>query len=60
MTNDFAIEWSSQSDINALCSLFSRILEPYYDVDDDAHLTRLTEVHHTSGKTPMASISLPK
>lgn len=59
MTDDFIVEQPQESDFDSLRGLFVRTLEPHYDGDHDAHLTRLIKATAQMGKTPTASTLSP-
>ncbi|MDK4326379.1 GNAT family N-acetyltransferase [Corynebacterium propinquum] len=50
MTDDFIVEQPQESDFDALRGLFVSTLEPHYDGDHDAHLTRLINAHRANGQ----------
>lgn len=50
MASDVIIDQPRESDFQSLRTLFINALEPYYDGDHDAHLTRLFKAHRVNGK----------
>lgn len=59
MTDDFIVEQPQESDFDALRGLFVSTLEPHYDGDHDAHLTRLINAHRANGQDANASTLSP-